>query len=344
MASAEGAPGTTTVAREWELKPGAADGVSCVAFCPGTEELLVSSSWDACVRLHDVVRNELKAKYQHRAPALTCCFVDRAHIASGGTDRVVKLFDANTGAESVVGTHDAAVRCLESLPMTRGREALLVSGSWDSTCNFWDARAPRCVASAKLPGKVFSMSAAEDRVVAALSGRAVVIFDVAHSLTVPEQQRESSLKYQTRSVRCFPDGTGYALGSVEGRVAIEFFDVEPSVQARKYAFKCHRTRSADGTDTVYPVNAIAFHGGYGTLATGGCDGNVFLWDAINRKRLAQLRKFPTSIASLAFSSTGKMLAIASSYTFEEGEKPDTPPDQIFIREMADAEVKPRPRT
>eukprot|EP00961_Rhodomonas_salina_P281251 3800060-Rhodomonas_salina.1 len=27
-----------------------------------------------------------------------------------------------------------------------------------------------------------------------------------------------------------------------------------------------------GVDTVYPVNALAFHPSYGTFATGGCDG------------------------------------------------------------------------
>ncbi len=54
---------------------------------------------------------------------------------------------------------------------------------------------------------------------------------------VPEQQRESSLKYQTRALAAFPDGAGYALGSVEGRVAMEFIDMSPQAQANKYAFK-----------------------------------------------------------------------------------------------------------
>lgn len=40
------------------------------------------------------------------------------------------------------------------------------------------------------------------------------------------------------------------------------------VQARKYAFKCHR-RSEGGRDTVFPVNAIAFAPFHGTFATGG---------------------------------------------------------------------------
>jgi hypothetical protein len=58
-----------------------------------------------------------------------------------------------------------------------------------------------------------------------------------NSLTEPEQKRESSLKYQTRCIAAFPDDTGYALGSVEGRMAMEYYDPNPAAQAAKYAFK-----------------------------------------------------------------------------------------------------------
>ena len=141
---------------------------------------------------------------------------------------------------------------------------------------------------------------------------------------LPECERESSLRYQTRCLRCYPDATGFAMGSVEGRVAMEYFDMsekvqvgrtksavlpvteaaigeclapscmscsvcyleetswDPSqlmmhrrvncvwcaVQARRYAFKCHR-KSDTGKDTVYPVNALAFHPSFGTFASGG---------------------------------------------------------------------------
>jgi hypothetical protein len=40
------------------------------------------------------------------------------------------------------------------------------------------------------------------------------------------------------------------------------------VQARKYAFKCHR-KQEDGKDIVYPVNTMSFHPRHGTFATGG---------------------------------------------------------------------------
>jgi len=41
-------------------------------------------------------------------------------------------------------------------------------------------------------------------------------------------------------------------------VSVEYFDPSPDVQAKKYAFKCHRAK-VDEVETVYPVNSIAFH-------------------------------------------------------------------------------------
>ena len=49
-----------------------------------------------------------------------------------------------------------------------------------------------------------------------------------------EQKRDSSLKAQTRCVRAFPDAQGFALSSVEGRVAIEYLDMDPSAQVRGF--------------------------------------------------------------------------------------------------------------
>lgn len=49
---------------------------------------------------------------------------------------------------------------------------------------------------------------------------------------------ESPLKYQTRCISCFPDKTGYLIGSIEGRVAVHH--VEDNLQSKNFTFKCHR--------------------------------------------------------------------------------------------------------
>lgn len=90
-----------------------------------------------------------------------------------------------------------------------------------------------------------------------MASRSVYLYDV-RNMAEPWQRRESSLKFMTRTVRCMPNGQGYASSSIEGRVAVEFFDASDESQKRKYAFKCHR-QVEGGVDVVYPVNALAFH-------------------------------------------------------------------------------------
>lgn len=79
---------------------------------------------------------------------------------------------------------------------------------------------------------------------------------------------------------------------------------------------------------------------YGTFATGGSDGIVNFWDGVNRKRIRQFPRYPDGISSLAFSHDGKKLAIACSYTYDEGEK-DHAPDTVYIRHLTESECLPR---
>jgi len=153
---------------------------------------------------------------------------------------------------------------------------------------------------------------------------------------MPNKKRDSPFKYQTRSLKCFPNEKGYVIGSTEGRVGVEYFDPAKHEEL-KYSFKCHRLNQ-DGNELIFPVNCIAFHSGYGTFATGGCDGVINIWDGESKKKTAHFPGYPTSISSLDFSPLGDRLVIASSYTFEEGEK-DHPADQIFIRTIKEKDVK-----
>lgn len=115
--------------------------------------------------------------------------------------------------------------------------------------------------------------------------------------------------------------------SIEGRVAVEFFDENEQVQAKKYAFKCHR-QTIDGVDHVYPVSGLAFNPmcvlnsgelrilliirRHGTFATGGGDATVSLWDPFAKKRLRQFPKYSSPISALEFNCDGTKLAIAMS--------------------------------
>ena len=156
-------------------------------------------------------------------------------------------------------------------------------------------------------------------------------------------------------------------------MAVEYLDPSAEAQKKKYAFKCHRMKE-NGIENIYPVNAISFHKEYNTFATGGSDGYVNIWDGYNKKRLCQFHRsvgefkireqcstirYPTSIASLAFAGDGSVLAIASSYMYEQVRSPaattgsfdsipiqDNPPenipeDAVFIRSVSDQETRPK---
>lgn len=104
-----------------------------------------------------------------------------------------------------------------------------------------------------------------------------------------------------------------------------------------FTFKCHRVTQGQQS-IIYPVNALAIHPVYSTFVTGGAEGFVNSWDPVSRSRLTRYHQYPTSISSLSFSADGSLLAVAVSYTFEQGEK-HHPADQIMIRHVNPSEVQ-----
>lgn len=257
-----------------------------------------------------------------------------------------------TSEQTVLSSHDAGVRNV----VYSKEHSLVVSASWDSTLHVHrvDTTADIPPATVPLPSKPFSISLTATKLVVAMASRSLHIYDlkalallteesgevINNKIEVePWQRRESSLKFMTRCVACMPNDDGYASSSIEGRVAVEWFDPSPESQARKYAFKCHR-QAAEDVDVVYPVNALAFHPVYGTFASGGGDGVVALWDGIAKRRIRQYQKYPSSVAAVGFSGNGKYLAIAVSPNFEDG-KDDLAEGSvnIHVRELGETEAK-----
>lgn len=318
---------------------GPEDAISAVKFGPQGNQFLLASSWDGLLRLYDTTTQNLKQKYPHESPILDCCFSDPAHAFSGGLDRTLKSFDLNTASESVVGSHNHAIRCIELNTEVNG----ILTGSWDHNLKLWDPRvraSGACCGTYNQGDKVFTLSVCGEKVLVGTAGRKILVWDI-RNMAYTLQKRDSNLKFQTRAIRCFPNKFGFAVSSIEGRVAVEYFDTNPEVQKKKYAFKCHRIKEGD-LEKVYPVNAISFHPTYNTFATGGSDGFVNIWDGFNKKRLCQFRQYHTSVTSLNFSSNGSTLAIACSYFLGEDNPPNPlPEDVIFIRTVSDQETKPK---
>lgn len=72
---------------------------------------------------------------------------------------------------------------------------------------------------------------------------------------------------------------------------------------------------------------------HGTLATGGSDGTVAVWDHRAKKRLRLYPRFPTAVSALAFSADGTRLAIGVSTTHEDNNKNATSDDPMTKRKL-----------
>ncbi|PYH42297.1 WD40 repeat domain-containing protein [Aspergillus saccharolyticus JOP 1030-1] len=337
------------------------DAISALKFSPNADSTrIVVSSWDKHVYLYDlrdengaVGEGKLLQKFEHRAPVLDVCFgATEDEIYTAGLDWGVRKIDVPSSTQTVLSTHEAGVRSV----VYSKDHSLVISASWDCTLHVHLTNDPATLpAIIPLPSKPFSMSLTATKLVVAMASRALHIYDLkALALLTaqsegtgplnkvevePWQRRESSLKFMTRCVACMPDDAGYASSSIEGRVAVEWFDPSAESQARKYAFKCHR-QTADDVDVVYPVNTLAFHPVHGTFASGGGDGVVALWDGMAKRRIRQYQKLPSSVAAVDFSANGKYLAIAISPGFEDG-KEDVAEGtvKIFVRELGETEAK-----
>ncbi|KAK6540449.1 hypothetical protein TWF694_009243 [Orbilia ellipsospora] len=330
------------MSNNFEVATTISDAISSVNYSPAHSTNLLVSSWDQTLRLIDThagTSGRELLQIDSQAPLLDACFVgeDGKSAAAGGLDQGVKFFDLNRGQlTSTLSSHTSAVKsiCYNTDLST------IISGSWDRTIHLHSPQSQTLTSSHTLPHKIFSLSTIQTKLVVAMASRSIYIYDL-RNMSEPFQRRESSLKFMTRTVRCMPNGEGYASSSIEGRVAVEFFDPSKESQSRKYAFKCHR-QPEDDVDVVYPVNALAFHPLYGTFASGGGDGVVALWDGVAKRRLRQYPKYPASIAAMGFSTDGKHLAIASCNGFEDGkETVPNPENRLFVREMGENEAKPK---
>eukprot|EP00931_Biecheleriopsis_adriatica_P039036 TRINITY_DN22318_c0_g1_i2.p1 TRINITY_DN22318_c0_g1~~TRINITY_DN22318_c0_g1_i2.p1 ORF type:complete len:152 (-),score=18.23 TRINITY_DN22318_c0_g1_i2:72-527(-) len=142
---------------------------------------------------------------------------------------------------------------------------------------------------------------------------------------------------QTRTITCFPDKTGYAVGSIEGRCSIAY--VEDT--SKNFAFKCHRTQSE-----IYAVNDIDFHPTMGTFATAGGDGTFVFWDKENRQRLKAFNSCNYPITAGKFNAPGDMYAYAVSYDWSKGHEHNHPslPKGVLVHKVQAAEVTPKQGT
>merc|ERR1719329_10543 len=239
-----------------------------------------------------------------------------------------------TQQEQQIGEHDAPVRevfVLDDMGM-------VVSASWDKTIRFWNCQQPAPVITLELPERCYAMDIKDNLMVVGCADRHILCYDLKtiQQNSRPYWQGRSALKMQTRCVSCFPDKTGYAVGSIEGRVSIAHIEEEK----KDFAFKCHR-RAED----VFAVNAIDFHPTCGTFATAGGDGHFCFWDKDARQRLKQFSSCHQSVTAAKFNASGLLFAYAACYDWSNGQEGNhsSLPRAIMVHEVEMSDIRPKSR-
>lgn len=336
----------TAVEKDIEVADPPSDSISAVAFSP-TADYLAVGSWDNNVRIYEVGANgqtQGKAMYGHQGPVLSVCWnKDGSKILSGGADNAGRMFDVTTGQSSQVAQHDAPIRVVRWIESPQG--GVLATGSWDKTIKYWDLRTPNPVSTVQLPERCYTMDVVYPLMVVGTAERHIQVFNLQNPTTA-FKTLASPLKWQTRVVSCFPSGNGFAVGSIEGRVAIQY--VEEKDASNNFSFKCHRrdqTPSAKDQSLVYAVNDISFHPVHGTFSTCGSDGTINFWDKDARTRLKSFEPAPGPVACTTFNRSGTIFAYAVSYDWSKGHSGMTPghPNKLMLHACKDDEVKRKPQ-
>ena len=235
-ASAQAAPNDCSVPQA------GTDGISSICWSP-TANILVSTNWDGGVRCWEAQESagqaralpKAQANHEGQAPALCSAFsVDGSTVFTGGADKAVRMWQLGqqppNGVPQPIGTHDAPVKNVAFIPSSN----LVVSGGWDKKLKFWDARSPNPAGVLDLPERCYSLDVRGNLMVVATAGRHILSYNVA-AQPVLHGQKESPLKFQSRCIAAFPDMTGFAVGSIEGRVGIHYLSKVPGKDS--FAFK-----------------------------------------------------------------------------------------------------------
>lgn len=224
------------------------DTISSLSFSPTVTKntYLAGTSWGKDIRCWEVDTfnrlSVLKAVKNDDAIVLSAAWSsDGLKVFTGSCDNSAKMWDLQSDQLIPIGNHDAPVKTVHHI--TRPNYSCVMTGSWDKTIKFWDLRQSNPLGMIKLPDKCFCADVSESIAVVSGSGRFVKVFKLD-----PEpfeiETVESPLKYQHRCIKIFLDKNdnpdGFAIGSIEGRVAIHYFN--NSLKANNnFTFKCHRS-------------------------------------------------------------------------------------------------------
>ena len=134
---------------------------------------------------------------------------------------------ANQNISTQVAQHDQPIRSVRFFDAPQSNEQMLVTGSWDKTIKFWDLRQSQPAASVTCQERVYTMDVKGALLVVGTADRYINVINL-NDPTKFYKTIQSPLKWQTRVVSCFTEANGFAVGSIEGRCAIQYVEEKDS--------------------------------------------------------------------------------------------------------------------
>ena len=213
------------------------DTVQCLKFIPvQNSNYLATGGWDNKLRVFNInyniinqglpqedaqITSRLELGNQQNSPIFSISWEgSTGRIFTGCADGSINYVDLQKNSSTTLGRHKNP--CKEVI--YHQNYNILLSGGYDGSVKIFDLRSGNEVMTYQFDNKVYSMSCVKDLLVVGLSELKMAYFNLAklqNKMFKPELIFNSHLKYQTRKVSVFPDGRGFAEGSIEGRVAIK---------------------------------------------------------------------------------------------------------------------------
>lgn len=133
-----------------------------------------------------------------------------------------------------------------------GGQDYVATGSWDKTVKFWDLKGAQPVGTLTCQDRVYSMDVKDQLLVVATAERHINMINLNEPTKI-YKTIVSPLKWQTRVVSCFTDASGFAVGSIEGRCAIQYVEDKDT----RYATSANAVNTTLTNNNSFP--ASTFH-------------------------------------------------------------------------------------